>query len=1444
MIGKKRYLVAKMGFLALGMALLLPGQGQTVEAAAKKTIYNSPYVSISPDGKAWTTCAGDRDYTWYDADARVSTGIPSSLRSLNTGEHYYRVSRYGEVPIGYWQVSNRQAQCIHDDYPPDANGSYHGIQYGRNRCFHYYNSGWMAYCADCGEEIAHIHMYMSRDAAKSIQYLDLGTETDSLRYYYLCPFCNNLEQGAPLGEHKCKDISWNQYKVIYKANTGGERFSGYMDDSYHMYNNATEYEGETVTPVTHLSANSYGRTGYVFTGWNTKPDGSGIAYADKAEIYNLSAADWNDKSTWTAEDDGTITLYAQWRSCQSTLRIDAAGGSYNGQSVFSTTEKYLKTYKIRQDLLQTPAGYTVSFECNGGSKVSSITGKTHFVEWMRQQPFRGNVKNNIYTFIAPDGNVDTIKASYEVDPITLPSTTRTGWSFGGWYYDAGLTQPAGGAGDQITPTGNMTLYAQWIDLRLKSTDNYTANDRKGAVDLTWSQPDNNNKTYLVYQKREGSSWIRVNSSSDISSARSVSQTYTMTGSSQQYTMPYTGLYTLAAQGAQGGSYDSYIGGYGGKITGTFWLKKGEVLTCTVGGQNGYNGGGNATNYGNGGGMTSIVSDRQGTLLIAGGGGGASPGGNGGAGGSSTSVISSQHGEDGMAGGGAGYQGGTAGEKIVHNHVADCFTDLSYTPNSNNWTYRMTTGDTYHDDVTSTSIRSHTGGDDDDTDYYHLMRLGWDTDPVGPGRDNLDGQPGINTKGNTTLNISISTSSWGSYANKLNFAKSTYRIFDQDKVLILSGTFQNVIDGNGETEEGSSWENSDGSWGGSPDISNFSGTFHFALPENTTKVYIELLYWHNVNNAWITSTITDLTFTGGLVTNCGYADGQVLSSKPAYGGSNYVNPAATTYTMASGVRSGDGLAELKSENIGFLDTLHLDGVTATDYAAPDQISDNVAREVVNSSTVRITWQPPADRGTAYYHKVESYLTGSSSVLCTSNTTRNTLTSGIRGYHYVIDRSTSTVVNTACTFTQNPSVNVTVSGVQYLHVAAVDVAGNLGATTHIRIDENDTQWNLYTRQLAIDTSGDNVYAVPAQKTWYVRADGRTPFTLKNEAYLDGTASTGYQINDTIYETVMDGATARNIIYTPSAAISAADLRTEAAKLTYSTEGTAVLQQYPYSYTVRSNRNREMKSVQKFLLEQSLSGKTIQIVPVAGADRNGDKIYSDHNLDTGNKITLIADGEAPVIGGLEIMENRELIDRRDGTVTITATASDSLSGVREFYIRITNTDNAVTKTYTPGADGVIRINITADEPIFSGDFVVEAHAVDNVGNESSVSYGTTEFALKSSVKRILEPHDPVFKRGESGILTITTWGYADRVEVIFPESMTRLDPTLNRVYDYTNRPGYSITEEQQFMIPLYMEDNAHLEITVRAYKGDKQLEDHPEISVISVEGTVLDEIRTRLR
>lgn len=1331
MIRKKRYLAAKMGLLALAIAMLLPGQ--KVDAAAKKTIYNSPYVTFSPDGKAWTTCAGDRDYTWYDADTLVSTGITSSLRALNTGEHYYKVSRYGEIPIGYWQVSHRPAQCIHNGYPKD-NHLYHGIQYGRHKCFRNYNSGWMAYCADCGEVIAYANMYMSRDAAKSIQYMDLGSKQNPMEYYFLCPFCNNLEQGAPLGELKCKEISWNQYRIFYDPNI--KKYNGYMDYSYHMYNNETIYEGETVTPVTHLTENNYTRVGYVFTGWNTKQDGSGVSFTDKEEIYNLSSSDWNDQSTWTDTDRGTITLYAQWRKSESTLVIDANGGRYNGVDKYSLTEPYSSKYLLQKNLIVSPNGYTVAFETNGGTNVDTITGTMHFVEWMQIQPFNGFVTNDTYMFMAPDRNIDTLKAVYQSDPITLPVTTKDGWSFGGWYYDPDFSLPAGGAGDQIIPSKDMTLYAQWVDLRLQAVDNYEVNDGKGAVDLSWSQSDQNNKTYLVYQKKEDGAWIRVNSANDISSTTVIDQTYTFDGQAKQYTVPYTGLYSINAMGAQGQSYGSYTGGYGGSVTGTFWLRKGEILTYVVGGQNGYNGGGNASSFGNGGGMTSVVSNQKGTLMIAGGGGGAISHGNGNAGGSAASVINGNNGQSGMAGGGGGYQGGTAGERIDHYHVASC--------------------NVYHTHVGSSD---RYGGCY--TKYVENKRVETWTD-----------------------NLCCSNCQEGPNAH---FPGNPY-----------------------------------GACG------NFNPNWEKEIDDS----------YYDLTCGKTTSTIVGY--------RCGMYNGQILSSKPAYGGSNYVNSAyAMMYETYSGVRSGSGVAELHSKAIGYQESLDLAGVTAPDFAAPDKISDQVTKEPLDGKSIRVTWQVPSDNGTDYYHKVESYLTGSTSMLCGSNVTKNTLVSGVMGYYYLVDQNGDTVVTGNANYVQDPHVNVvTAEYNQYLHIAAVDVAGNISETTHILIDAKDVLWKLYTKQLVIDASADNVYPA-TDKSWYVRADGSTPFTLKNEAYMDGTASQGYQLNETIYETVSDDSSvARNIIRTASTEIADTSIRTDANGLSYSTDGTTALQQYTYSYTVRSNKNRDLMGVQKFTISRDLSGQTIQVIPVAEADKESDKVYSVHELDEKNKITLIADGEAPVIRGLEIMEDRDLIDRRDGSITIRASAEDELSGVMDFYIVISNSDNAVMKTYTPDENGYINITITNDEPIFSGDFTLLGYAVDNVGNENSLSYGTTEFALASSVERILSPHDPIFKCGESGILTFTTWGYADRVEVVFPESMTALDPTLNKVYDYTDCPGYMITEHLQFMVPLYTPENQNLEITVRAYKGDKKLEDHPTISVIGVSGTVLDEFRTRLR
>ena len=53
-----------------------------------------------------------------------------------------------------------------------------------------------------------------------------------------------------------------------------------------------------------LTANSFTKTGYTFSGWNTKKNGSGTGYTDKQAV-----------SFTPANDGESITLYAQWTSC-------------------------------------------------------------------------------------------------------------------------------------------------------------------------------------------------------------------------------------------------------------------------------------------------------------------------------------------------------------------------------------------------------------------------------------------------------------------------------------------------------------------------------------------------------------------------------------------------------------------------------------------------------------------------------------------------------------------------------------------------------------------------------------------------------------------------------------------------------------------------------------------------------------------------------------------------------------------------------------------------------------------------------------------------------------------------------------------------------------------------------------------------------------------------
>lgn len=1469
----KRYRIC-LGVLAVFLAWL--PAGMTLKAdVPQQTIYNSPYVTFSSDGQAWTTNGGDKNVQWYGKGETVYTNVTSSLPALNTGEHYYDRAA-GTISVGRWEVDWRHGQCIHNSYPMEGQ-DYHGISFERNTCGKKHFSGWVAYCADCGEKISDAFVYMSREAAQTIHFIPAGMD-----YYSLCPFCNNLEQGRTIW-HTCKAVSPNMYRVVYDGNfpTGSRTQSGYMGNSFHMYGNAEEYEGCPVTPVSQLTPNTYSCAGYCFAGWNTDPNGRGKAYGDKAEILDLTEENWNGQPGRNAE--GTVVLYAQWTAVKSALQIDPAGGAYGGDTGITViTRPYGDVYLPDASLVEPPQGYMVNFEVNGGMAIEPMAAVGSFQEWAMVQPFQGTFLNGAYLFDAGEGSADTLRAVYGPGSILLPQAEREGYSFGGWYYDPEFGLPAGGAGDTVVPAGDLTLYAQWVELALSAADNYDAYGGSGAVDLSWRLPDGKSKTYLLYQSLDGESWDRVSAAEDISRETSVHLELGRKGSDEIYTVPYTGIYTIDLAGAQGGGYGSFSGGAGGSVKLRLWLTKGEVLTFTVGGDDGYNGGGSGSRYGGGGGCTVLSSDKKGVIAIAGGGGGASETGKGGPGGSSASLLETGYdGGAGMAGGGGGYRGGSAGEYILHTHTEDCYEAVNgtmipgkdfyhaLTPRCNITNGINTTvsgaaaAAAIYADREKPSVGLQIGNERVyfETPYSGTVTFAdndWeDADAWGYTADSAVSGVTIYfiRQDGSVTSRTIHTDSLPhvmTLGEEVWFEAGDHKM-KRDVITRIYGTedFRGKI----ITRPSASGDYPPGTGHGVPGNYMMSGTYSFQVGEDVKGVYVEV--FRRITNTdpgcWMNVGIQNMTYQyAGKLLKCGYEEGQVESARPAYGGSSYVDPdVVIDYSMTAGDREGDGYAILDSAMVGFHEELELREVKAADLAAPRAVSPAWVEVVpLGDARISVFWREPKDEGTVYYHKAEAYLKGSTSCLCTSNITRNTLVSGVAGYYYVIDTSAETVADESKSYTGVQNVELDLGeGTWYLHLAAVDVAGNVGRTTHIRLDAEAVAWKIGTRQLWIE-EGENVYAA-GDKVYFVRCDGATPFLLEHSAYMNGPATRAGQL---VYNTFssgfarQDGLAGESTVVTPRKEPPEAEGETRPEEISFFTKGAPSLIRYPYSVTRRYGRGRCLSAGQKFMLGMDAHACRIQVVPRAGAvflEGGEQKIYySDLEEDIHNDIVLIGDGESPAIHGLDALEEGQVINRKEETIRLHITAEDPLSGVSEFYAEVVNQDNHSVKRFD-AAGGVIEIEITSEEPLFTGDFTVTVYACDNVGNATEISRSVTEFALDAWIERILSPHEPVFKGGESGILHVTAYGYADRVEVAFPPEIAGSREELKSiVFDYTDEQVYMQESQVQFMVPLYTPTDREYTVKVRAFKRDRELERDPSLVMKLEGGDVLNEFRTRLR
>ena len=215
------------------------------------------------------------------------------------------------------------------------------------------------------------------------------------------------------------------------------------------------------TLVTVPTGNSLSQANYSFTGWNTKPDGTGTQLPPGSNILMPTAE----------------TLYAQWSLDSETLSFSSNAGT---GSVPPLVASYGSSITLPTGSSLSRAGYSFSgwntmadgsgTQYSPGSVIQVSAGETLYAAWSRD--------SFIVTFVPPNGQGPVATVSIPAGgAITLRSPVKAvapGYSFAGWYTTPIGGQLAGTSGSSYVPTGSISLYERWTAnpaLSLKFLDN-------------------------------------------------------------------------------------------------------------------------------------------------------------------------------------------------------------------------------------------------------------------------------------------------------------------------------------------------------------------------------------------------------------------------------------------------------------------------------------------------------------------------------------------------------------------------------------------------------------------------------------------------------------------------------------------------------------------------------------------------------------------------------------------------------------------------------------------------------------------------------------------------------------------------------------------------------------------------------------------------------------
>lgn len=240
------------------------------------------------------------------------------------------------------------------------------------------------------------------------------------------------------------------------AITGTVTYYAYVTRSTKSYTHTFNANGGgTVSPATITKAYNtaldtlptVSRTGYTFVGW-----------------FDTSAASGGTQATTTTKVTGTKTWYARWSINSYTFTFNKNGG--NTPSATTITKEYntaigtLPTCTRSSDNTYTYAfvGWFDTSASSGGTKLTTTTKVTSNKTWYAR--WTSTYKNYTVTWNGNGGTPSKSSSSFHYNNAlgTLPTATRTGYTFKGW-----STSKTGTVNVSTTTkvTANVTYYAVW-----------------------------------------------------------------------------------------------------------------------------------------------------------------------------------------------------------------------------------------------------------------------------------------------------------------------------------------------------------------------------------------------------------------------------------------------------------------------------------------------------------------------------------------------------------------------------------------------------------------------------------------------------------------------------------------------------------------------------------------------------------------------------------------------------------------------------------------------------------------------------------------------------------------------------------------------------------------------------------------------------------------------